>query len=160
MSDWINQYQQFAQTPWSPTKLSKQENAEFEKWMKGTQLFKSIKTDVAQEQNIPLEKLDDSRILQMILRSPDYDYRGAWKDKVEEVISPYDNKPHWPSSTKEGAMLKNPAHPTAWKEFFMRQYKIDPDSIGLDTFEKAKNWNLSTQKIENIFYKDPFGTDF
>jgi hypothetical protein len=53
-------------------------------------------------------------------------------------------------------MLKDPTHPTAWKEFFMRQYGTDPDAMGLDTIEKAKNWSLSTQKVDTPFYKDPF----
>jgi len=53
-------------------------------------------------------------------------------------------------------MLKDPSHPTAWKEFFMRQYGTDPDAMGLDTVEKAKNWSFSTQKVETPFYKDPF----
>ena len=34
-------------------------------------------------------------------------------------------------------MLKSPKHETAWKELFMQQYGKDPDSLGLDTLEKA-----------------------
>ena len=156
MTDWINEYQKFTATPWSPTTLKPPEEQKFRNWLQGTQLFNSIKSDIAAENKIPVEKLDNQRVTEMMLQSPDYDYRGAYKAGIKEVISPYDNRPHWPSSTNSGQMLKDPSHPTAWMEFFMRQYGVDPNAMGLDTLEKAKNWSLSTQKPENLFYKDPF----
>ena len=156
MTDWINEYQKFTATPWSPTTLKPPEEQKFRNWLQGTQLFNSIKSDIAAENKIPVDKLDNQRVTEMMLQSPDYDYRGAYKAGIKEVISPYDNRPHWPSSTNSGQMLKNPSHPTAWMEFFMRQYGVDPNAMGLDTLEKAKNWSLSTQKPENPFYKDPF----
>ena len=156
MTDWINEYQKFTATPWSPTTLKPPEEQKFRNWLQGTQLFNSIKSDIAAENKIPVDKLDNQRVTEMMLQSPDYDYRGAYKAGIKEVISPYDNKPHWPSSTDSGQMLKDPSHPTAWMEFFMRQYGVDPNAMGLDTLEKAKNWSLSIQKPENPFYKDPF----
>ena len=156
MTDWINEYQKFTATPWSPTTLKLPEEQKFRNWLQGTQLFNSVKSDIAAENKIPVDKLDNQRVTEMMLQSPDYDYRGAYKAGIKEVISPYDNRPHWPSSTDSGQMLKDPSHPTAWMEFFMRQYGVDPNAMGLDTLEKAKNWSLSTQKPENPFYKDPF----
>ena len=156
MTDWINEYQKFTATPWSPTTLKPPEEQKFRNWLQGTQLFNSIKSDIAAENKISVDKLDNQRVIEMMLQSPDYDYRGAYKAGIKEVISPYDNRPHWPSSTDSGQMLKDPSHPTAWMEFFMRQYGVDPNAMGLDTLEKAKNWSLSTQKPENPFYKDPF----
>ena len=156
MAEWLNEYQKFSATPWSPTTLKPSEEQQFRSWLQGTQLFNSIKSDIAAEQKMPVDKLDNQRVTEMILESPDYDYRGAWKAGIKETISPYDNRPHFPSSTKTGQMLKDPSHPTAWKEFFMRQYGTDPDAMGLDTVEKAKNWSLSTQKVDTPFYKDPF----
>ena len=156
MTDWINEYQKFTATPWSPTTLKPPEEQKFRNWLQGTQLFNSVKSDIAAENKISVDKLDNQRVIEMMLQSPDYDYRGAYKAGIKEVISPYDNRPHWPSSTDSGQMLKDPSHPTAWMEFFMRQYGVDPNAMGLDTLEKAKNWSLSTQKPENPFYKDPF----
>jgi hypothetical protein len=156
MTDWINEYQKFTATPWSPTTLKPPEEQKFRNWLQSTQLFNSVKSDIAAENKIPVDKLDNQRVTEIMLQSPDYDYRGAYKAGIKEVISPYDNRPHWPSSTDSGQMLKDPSHPTAWMEFFMRQYGVDPNAMGLDTLEKAKNWSLSTQKPENPFYKDPF----
>jgi hypothetical protein len=156
MTDWINEYQKFTATPWSPTTLKPPEEQKFRNWLQSTQLFNSVKSDIAAENKIPVDKLDNQRVTEIMLQSPDYDYRGAYKAGIKEVISPYDNRPHWPSSTDSGQMLKDPSHPTAWMEFFMRQYGVDPNAMGLDTLEKAKNWSFSTQKPENPFYKDPF----
>lgn len=161
MADWIAQYNAFTKTPWSPTKLKEDQEQKFREWLKSTQLFNSIKEEVAFENKIPVKDLNNDKVIEMILRSPDYDYRGAYLSGIKEVIDPTDKKPHWPSSTLDGKMLKDPNHPTAWKEFFMRQYDVDPDSIGLDTFEKAINWQNSMKQQQNVanpFYQDPFGT--
>jgi hypothetical protein len=156
MADWINQYQQFTQTPWSPTTLPPSEEPKFRNWLQSTQLFNSIKGDIARENNLSPDKLDTNRVLDMVLKNSDYDYRGAYKAGMKESISETDNRPHFFSATPEGKMLKDPTHPTAWKEFFMRQYRVDPDKIGLDTIDKAVNWSKSAQQIQSPFYKDPF----
>jgi hypothetical protein len=155
MSDWINQYLQFKETPWSPTVLPASEEQKFREWLQNTQIFKANKQDIAAENGIPVDKVDNQRLIEMILKNSDYDYRGAFKDNMKESISKEDNRPHMLSSTSTGQMLKDPSHPTAWKEFFMRQYKVDPDAIGLNTFEDAKKW--STTAPENVFYTDPMG---
>ena len=158
MADWINQYQEFKATPWSPTTLPPSEEPKFRNWLQGTQLFNAIKGDIAAENKISVNKMDNNRVLDMVLKNSDYDYRGAYKAGMQESISKTDNRPHFFSSTPEGRMLKDPTHSTAWKEFFMRQYNVDPDSIGLDTIDKAINWSTSAGKVESLFYKDPFST--
>lgn len=156
--NWLTEYQAFTQTPWSPTVLKTNEEQKFKEWLKGTQLFSSIKEEIAAENKIPVNKLNNNRVVEMILSNPDYDYRGAFLSGVKEVIDPRDNKPHWPSSTPEGKMLKDPTHPTAWKEFFMRQYGIDPDEMGFDTLGKAKEWQSlvdAEQELDTSFQQNP-----
>jgi len=159
MANWLDAYQNFTSTPWSPTTLKESDEQKFRGWLQGTKLFNSIKNDIAMENNIPVKELNNNRVLEMILSNPDYDYRGAYLSGIKEVIDPRDKKPHWPSSTPDGKMLKDPSHPTAWKEFFMRQYRVDPDSIGLDTLEKAQYWQKSIDENvpTNVMYKDPMG---
>ena len=158
MDNWFQQYTQFKAQPWSPTTLQPDEEAAFQQWLQSTQLFNSIKSEIADENRVPVEKLDNSRVLRMILSNPDYDYRGAFKAGITETISPYDNLPHWPSSTPEGRMLKDPNHPTAWKEFFMRQYRVDPDELGLSDLSQALKWSNANKEVETPFYRDPFGS--
>ena len=67
----------------------------------------------------------------------DYDYRGAWKADVGAQDYKYDDRMHWPSSTGDGRILKSPKHSTAWMEFFMEEYGIDPNSLGLHSAEAA-----------------------
>jgi len=166
MDNWISQYEKFSAMPWAPTQLSDKEEKQFQKWLQGTKLFSSVKPYLAQDAGVPVEKLSNSQAIKMMLERPDYDYRGAWKAGVTEVISPYDNRPHWPSATPEGRMLKDPTHPTAWKEFFMRQYNKDPDELGLDTLDKARMWQQQQQMPASapprpaFVYQDPFGVPF
>ena len=66
------------------------------------------------------------------LDAPEYDYRKAWANGIRPERYPYDNNfPHWPSALDSGEMLKSPDHPTAWKEHFMRQYGVNPDSLDM-----------------------------
>jgi hypothetical protein len=147
--DWFTEYNKVLNTEWKPTVLKPEEEKQFQTWFKNTKLFKSFKEDVAKENNISVDKVNDSRLLEMVLESGDYDYRGAFKSKITEEVSPYDNRVHWPSVDKQGRFLKSPQHPTTWKEFFMRQNKIDPDELGLSTIEQAKEWQKS-QMVEDI----------
>jgi hypothetical protein len=158
MGDWLNAYQEFVKTPWQPTKLKPEQEPAFRTWLTSTDLFKSIREDIAKENEIPADKMDKDRVLEMILESPDYDYRGAFLDNMKSEVNPYDNKPHFMSSDRSGRMLKAPTHETAWKEFFMRQFKFDPDSIGLDTLDKAQKWtNIMMQNPVDVNYSDPLG---
>ena len=158
MADWMTAYQEFVKTPWQMTTLKPEQEVEFRKWLSNTDLFKSIKEDIAQEQDMPVSKLNDERVLEMILESPDYDYRGAFLDNMQSEVNPYDNKPHFMSADKSGRMLKAPTHETAWKEFFMRQFKLDPDEIGLDNLEKAQKWTANMmQNPTEVMYSDPLG---
>ena len=158
MGDWLNAYQEFVKTPWQPTKLKPEQEPAFRNWLTSTDLFKSIREDIAKENEIPVDKMDKDRVLEMILESPDYDYRGAFLDNMKSEVNPYDNKPHFMSSDRLGRMLKAPTHETAWKEFFMRQFKFDPDSRGLDTLDKAQKWtNMMMQNPVDVNYSDPLG---
>jgi hypothetical protein len=147
--NWIEEYDKALQSNWKPTKLNNKEEQEFQNWFKNTELFNSFKKDVAEENNIPIDQVENNRLIEMILSSGDYDYRGAYKSKIKEELSPYDNKIHWPSVDSKGNLLKSPTHPTTWKEFFMRQNKIDPDELGLTTIEQAKKWE-ENQMFEDV----------
>jgi hypothetical protein len=138
--DWIKEYETFASSEWKPTELSGAEEGKFREWFAGTKLFKGFKQEIAEENELPVAAVDDGRVMQMLLRSGDYDYRGAWKAGITEEVSPHDNQIHWPSSTGNGKMLKSPRHETTWKEFFMRQHGKDPDDIGLNTLDRALRW--------------------
>jgi hypothetical protein len=149
MADWINEYESFKNQDWKPTSLPKSEEPKFQEWLQKTKLFDSVKQEIAAENKIPVNALDDNRVLKMLLNSKDYDYRGAYKAKIKEEISPHDNKPHWPSSTEDGRMLKSPQHETAWKEFFMRKYNKDPDDIGLHDYESAKKFDYQQKMLDS-----------
>jgi hypothetical protein len=57
---------------------------------------------------------------------------------VQPERDPYDNSRfHWPSSLPGGQMLKSADHPTAWKEYFMRDTGVNPDALNLKTAEDA-----------------------
>lgn len=154
MADWIKQYQEFASQDWKPTSLSQAEETKFRSWIQGTKLFNSVKLDIAKENNLDPAKLDNNKVIDMISSQGDYDYRGAWKAGVKEVISKHDNRPHWPSSAGD-KMLKSPKHETAWKEFFMRTYNKDPDDIGLSTLQQAKSWSEKQQQLNPRLKKRP-----
>jgi hypothetical protein len=104
---------------------------EFQNWIRGTDWFKEFKSEYNEEPD---------------LDTKDYDYRSAWKAGVQPERDPYDNNRfHWPSSLPTGKMLKSAEHPTAWKEYFMRETGVNPDALGLKTPEEANIF------IENIF---------
>lgn len=152
--DWASQYEEFKNKykDWKPTELTPEEEPKFKDWFYNTKLFNNLKELIAQDMKVPLDTLTNDQVAEMLMEEGDYDYKGAWKKGTEEVISPYDNMPHWTDKAPDGSWLKSPSHPTAWKEFFMQQYRIDPDELGLDTYEKA----IKAQ-IETPFYQDPFG---
>jgi hypothetical protein len=141
--NWVIKHKKHSSEKWEPTTLDPNEEQQFRQWMSGTQLYNSIKSQIAKENGVPLGKLDDSRVMDMITNNPqgDYDYRAAWKNGITESISPHDGLPHWPSRAQNGAYLKSPQHPTAWKEFFMQQHQADPDSLGLENYEDAVKWS-------------------
>jgi hypothetical protein len=104
--------------------------SEFQNWIRGTDWFKEFKSEYNEEPD---------------LDTKDYDYRAAWKAGVQPERDPYDNNRfHWPSSLPTGKMLKSAEHPTAWKEYFMRETGVNPDALGLKTPEEANIF------IENI----------
>jgi hypothetical protein len=157
MDDWLKEYYKLQETDWSPTQLSDTEEKQFRNWITNTKLFNNLKPLIAQDLEKPLDKLSNDDIINEMLASGEYDYRGAWKKGVVEEISPYDNMPHWSSRADDGTWLKSPKHQTAWKELFMQQYGQDPDSLGLDTLEKAAQAVRPQGQIVNPMYTDPFG---
>jgi hypothetical protein len=146
MADWIKEYESFKNQEWKPTSLPKGEEVKFQNWLQQTKIFNSIKMEVAEENKIPVDAIDNKRLLNMMLKNSDYDYRGAFLAQVQESIDPFDGKPHMPDSAN-GKMLKSPKHPTAWKEFFMRTYDVNPDAIGLTQFEDAKEYTMKRTRL-------------
>lgn len=99
------------------------DEAEFQNWIKNTGWFKEFVNEYGEEPD---------------LNTKDYDYRAAWKAGVLPERDPYDrNRFHWPSSLPTGKMLKSAEHPTAWKEYFMRDVGVNPDALGIKTPEDA-----------------------
>ena len=113
------------------------DESEFQNWIRSTDWFKEFKAEYNEEPDLDTE---------------DYDYRAAWKAGILPERDPYDqNRFHWPSSLPTGEMLKSAEHPTAWKEYFMRDTGVNPDSLGLKTPEDANNYlkKKSDQKTPN-----------
>jgi hypothetical protein len=99
------------------------DEAAFQNWIRGTDWFKEFKAQYNEDPD---------------LNTKDYDYRAAWKAGVQPERDPYDNSRfHWPSSLPGGQMLKSADHPTAWKEYFMRDTGVNPDALNLKTAEDA-----------------------
>ena len=137
---WYESYEKSKTVEWNATPLGDDEKQPFTDWLTKSDLFKSIKQQVASENGIPLDKIEDKKLVEGMLRSGDYDYVGAWKDNVQSTVSKHDGKPHWPSRSSDGKMLKSPQHKTAWKEYFMDAYGYDPDELGLHEYEQARQY--------------------
>lgn len=104
-------------------KPSRNDEMLFQKWIRGTDWFKEFVNEYGEEPD---------------LDTKDYDYRAAWRAGIVPERDPYDkNRFHWPSSLPSGQMLKSKDHPTAWKEYFMRDTGINPDALGIKTPEDA-----------------------
>ena len=102
---------------------SRNDEASFQKWIRNTGWFKEFVSEYGEEPD---------------LDTKDYDYRAAWRAGIQPERDPYDkNRYHWPSSLPSGQMLKSPEHPTAWKEYFMRETGQNPDALKLKTPEEA-----------------------
>lgn len=111
--------------------LPAQEEAAFQKWIRGTEWFSEFFQQYGEEPD---------------LDAKEYDYRTAWKAGVVPQRDPYDNnRYHWSSSTDTGEMLKSADHPTAWKEYFMRDYGRNPDEIGVteDVYKRMKGFQFN-----------------
>ncbi len=81
----------------------------------------------------------------------DYDYRAAWLAGQGPQPVSGDTVPHW------GSAGKRPGHPTEWKQQFMTQFGIDPDTAGNATPAQSSFLN---QQLVNDFLSnlDPWGT--
>jgi len=113
----------------SLTALSMAEELEFQKWIKDTSWYKEYLKSYNEEPN---------------LNDPNYDYRAAWKSGIVPEINSSDNKYHW-SDFGNDKMLKSPNHPTAWAQFFMNQFGINPDILSKD--------DARVKAYQNAWYK-------
>lgn len=102
---------------------SPDDEAAFQQGIRATPWFSEFTKQYGEEPDLRPVSEDPSQ-------GPNYDYRKAWASGVRPEPDPYDqNRMHWPSSTDSGDMLKAANHPTAWKEYFMRAYGVNPDSL-------------------------------
>jgi hypothetical protein len=113
---------------WSQTKLTPEEEAQFQKDMVTKPGYKDW-YEAAKKDWGHAPDFDDPE--------NDYDYRGAWKGGVVPAVYKHDGKYHWSSSLDNGQMLKAPDHPTAWMEYFMRATGKDPNDVGVKNEHEA-----------------------
>ena len=108
------------------------EEQQFQQWIRSTPWFAEFVNQYNEEPD---------------LNTKDYDYRSAWKAGIKPERDPYDqNRYHWPSSLPDGKMLKDENHPTAWKEYFMRDTGQNPDALGIRTPQDAQVYLGTLQK--------------
>lgn len=106
------------------------EEKSFQEGIRATEWFSEFKQQYGEEPDLDTE---------------DYDYRSAWKAGLRpERYAPDDNKYHWPSSLDDGTMLKSKNHPTAWKEYYMRETGNNPDEVGAT----EEDWNKMQESSE------------
>jgi len=106
--------------------------ANFQVGIRGTPWFNNFVSEYGEEPD--LRPVNEDPAL-----GPNYDYRAAWNAGIRPEPDPYDNnKYHWPSSLGDGTMLKTPNHPTAWKEYFMRQHGVNPDSLAPELVDQMR----------------------
>jgi len=112
---------------------SEKEEIEFQKGIRSTEWFKEYVKEYKEEPD---------------LNTSDYNYRAAWKAGIRPEKDKYDNdKYHWLSSVPEtGEMLKSKDHPTAWKEYYMRETGENPDEKGVtkEQYEESKKPKMAT----------------
>lgn len=70
----------------------------------------------------------------------DYNYRAAWKLGATPEVNPHDGEYHGFSQAQMAPFarpvpLKQNGHPTEWKQKFMDQFGVDPDSNHEETPE-------------------------
>lgn len=99
---------------------------QFQNGIRGTEWFSEFVKQYGEEPDLR-QMSDDPR------QGPNYDYRKAWSEGIRPVRDPHDNgRFHWSSAAPSGEMLKSANHPTAWKEYFMREYGVNPDELPAD----------------------------
>ena len=137
MPDWYDEYQAHAASSWQPTQLSPEEEQRFRQWSVASDWYREIANDV----DFSGEQINDADLLEdLIGPRADYDYRGAWRAGITPQRYEHDGRQHWPSATSDGKMLKSPAHPPAWMEYFMRDTGAAPHDLGLRPPEEARDY--------------------
>ena len=105
--------------------------AAFQKGIRDTGWFKEFVSEYGEEPD---------------LDTKDYDYRKAWAAGIRPERDPYDNnRYHWRSSLESGEMLKSKDHPTAWKEHYMREFGVNPDTNGVTEAQ----WNQYAARLHH-----------
>ena len=149
MADWISEYQSFSSQDWKPTTLNSGDEAKFRTWIQGTKLFNSVKSDIALENKVDPAKLDNNRVIDMLSEQGDYDYRGAWKAGVKEVISKHDGRPHWPSSAGD-KMLNRQTMKQHGKSFLCANIKRIQMTLGCQLLNKRSNGLLKDSQLKRL----------
>ena len=133
---WQDEFKRYKESQWQPRAEygNPSEEHEFRRWLKGNPWYVEVSGKIREGNDKSHEDVMDE-----LLATDDYDYRAAYEAGVRPKFSVRDEEYHWPSSTDDGVELKSPTHPTAWKEFFMRDHGFDPDIIGLG-YEEALDY--------------------
>jgi hypothetical protein len=100
------------------TKFAPDEEAKFQKEMRGSEWYKEFVKRYGEEPDLDTDV---------------YDTRRAWKLGIKPVRDKYDeNSLHWPDKDPKGQWLKNPQkHPTAWMQDFMEEFGYNPEEKGI-----------------------------
>ena len=133
---WEQRYARWTESARSSTELPPEQEVQFKQDIMAGEWFKDWQR---QYPDVPPERLFED----LTRASGDYNMRRAWQLKVQPSMNEADHRMHYPDAAPGGEMLKQPDHPTAWMQFFMQQYHIDPQSIGLNTREEAEAWSRS-----------------
>ena len=105
---------------------------EFQRGIRDTDWFREFVTQYGEEPDLrPMS--DDPQL------GPNYDYRRAWESGIRPAPDPNDDgRQHWDSALGGGEMLKSDSHPTAWKEYFMREHGVDPDTLAPEEIDRLR----------------------
>ena len=114
----------------SYTKLSPKENEEMRKYIYNSKWMKDWHKQVKDEGS----KISRKELMNFMI-SPNkprqnYDYAGAWQAYGKKMFVDHpDGTQHGLSRTPSGRWLKDPKHPTSWKEIYMQSDpEVHPDS--------------------------------
>ena len=119
-----------ASESFSYTELSPEEDKKMRKHIYNSRWMK----DWHKEETTRGAKVSRKELMNFMI-SPDkpgqnYDYAGAWQAYGKKMFGDHpDGRQHGLSKTPSGKWLKDPRHPTAWKEVYMQSDpEVHPDS--------------------------------
>jgi len=125
---------------WKPTKLSPQEEEQFNEFMNTDPNVIAWSKEFQQTYG---EK--------PVIGDGGYDYRGAWKAGQVPTPTKVNGRTeyHWGSIGEDGKDLKAPDHPTRWKSEYMEKIGKNPDELGV-TEKEAKEQIYKHDRIALI----------